>query len=193
MEVPRREPGNQTTTDIPCASRLAHFAPFSFPGSRLRTHVTRGSAPRFQAEPVNHGGSQAGAWEPDNHRHSLRIAAHALLRNLFPNDTMLVIFPTLRPRPRRTRPFLFHLLTGKSFCLRCPTVRPAPKQFGRETAELLMDLRETSFKAFRRQYHSRTVGSTTHSNNHGIKCSIYGNSGSLGKVLQRLFGYAIRI
>jgi len=170
MEVPRREPGNQTTTDIPCASRLAHFAPFSFPGSRLGTHGTRGSA------------------SVSGRRNDLCLRFFNLGQRHNAGN-----FSNVTIKASADKAFLFHLLTGKSFCLRCPTVRPAPKQFGRETAELLMDLRETSFKAFRRQYHSRTVGSTTHSNNHGIKCSIYGNSGSLGKVLQRLFGYAIRI
>ena len=62
-DIPRREPGNQTS--VVAVTIVPTRAPFSFPGSCLGTHGTRGSASAFQAEPVNHGGSQAGAWEPD--------------------------------------------------------------------------------------------------------------------------------
>ena len=47
MEVPRREPGNQTFWWLSPFSPPTFFptrAPFSFPGSRLGTHGTRGSA-----------------------------------------------------------------------------------------------------------------------------------------------------
>ena len=54
--------------------------------------------PRFQAEPVNHGGSQAGAWEPDIPC-ALRLTHFCETSFRHPNDTMLVIFPTLRARP----------------------------------------------------------------------------------------------
>ena len=81
MEVPRREPGNQTIRPILVAvTFFPTRAPFSFPGSRLGTHSTRGSA--------SVSGGACKSWRfPGGSlgtRHSLRIAAHALLRNLFP-------------------------------------------------------------------------------------------------------------
>ena len=147
MEVPRREPGNQTYQE--------QGIPFSFPGSRLGTHGARGSAsasggackswrfpggslgtrqfwwlapfsspvhhsrsqapawertapeapPRFQAEPVNQGGSQAGAWEPDK---GTPDAHRRLCRPYRGFGNLVLKFPGLTPwaiiyRPSGTR------------------------------------------------------------------------------------------
>ena len=59
MEVPRREPGNQTCPLFPhpCTILVPRLPPGNARHPRLRLG--------FQAEPVNHRGSQAGAGEPD--------------------------------------------------------------------------------------------------------------------------------